>query len=112
MSAHLPRRAVLLALLALGGCNTVEGMGRDIQAAFGGPRSDPETREIQALLHERGYDPGPIDGVHGSATASAIRAYERDRGLVVTGRPSPELLGHLRAEPAGTWEDPPPRPTP
>jgi entericidin B len=29
----MPRALILLALLALSACNTIEGMGRDIQAA-------------------------------------------------------------------------------
>ena len=40
----------------------------------------------QQRLKDRGYYSGPIDGVIGAATESALRAYQRDRGLKLTGR--------------------------
>ncbi len=57
-------------------------------------RSD--IREIQSLLAQSGYDPGPIDGLMGQKTRTAIRAFERDNGLSVTGRPSRQLQADLR----------------
>lgn len=52
--------------------------------------------DIQDELAQRGYDTGPADGILGSRTSAAIAAYQRDHGLLVDGRPSPELLGHIR----------------
>jgi peptidoglycan hydrolase-like protein with peptidoglycan-binding domain len=43
------------------------------------------TRQIQLALKRRGYDPGPIDGIMGRRTASALRAFQADHGLAVTG---------------------------
>ena len=40
---------------------------------------------LQAALAGRGYDPGPIDGVFGSQTESALRAYQARRQMVVDG---------------------------
>jgi peptidoglycan hydrolase-like protein with peptidoglycan-binding domain len=37
-------------------------------------------------LRSRGYYSGPVDGVIGAGTEAALRAYQRDRGLKVTGR--------------------------
>jgi peptidoglycan hydrolase-like protein with peptidoglycan-binding domain len=34
-----------------------------------------ETREIQGRLREAGFDPGPVDGVFGSRTRSALRKF-------------------------------------
>lgn len=40
----------------------------------------------QRKLAELGYQPGPADGSAGGRTASALRAFQKDRGLDVTGR--------------------------
>jgi peptidoglycan hydrolase-like protein with peptidoglycan-binding domain len=45
-----------------------------------------DVRTAQRQLKDRGYYAGPIDGVLGPATENALRAYQRDRGLTVTGR--------------------------
>ena len=42
-----------------------------------------ETRQYQEMLKTLGYDPGPIDGKRGPLTDAAIRAFQRDRELVV-----------------------------
>lgn len=54
------------------------------------------TRFIQDALRRLNYKPGPSDGKFGPQTASAIKAYQRDFDLVPDGRPSLELLHHLR----------------
>jgi hypothetical protein len=53
-------------------------------------------RDLQSALRSLGYYRGPIDGVAGPKTATAIRSYQRQNGLVVDGRASPELLSHIR----------------
>jgi hypothetical protein len=40
---------------------------------------------VQARLCNLGYGPGPIDGIHGPRTRSAIIAFQRDRKLQETG---------------------------
>lgn len=67
------------------------------------PRSVPQqtmsradVREIQFLLAQAGYDPGPADGIMGSQTGTAIGAFQRDHGFQVTGRPSSRLQEDLR----------------
>jgi len=52
--------------------------------------------DVQRALRSRGYYYGSIDGVIGSGSRSAIRAYQRDRGLLVTGRIDRDLLRSLR----------------
>jgi len=46
------------------------------------------TNDIAAgrRLKDRGYYSGPVDGAMGPKTAAALRAYQRDHGLSVTGR--------------------------
>lgn len=62
-------------------------------------RTPPETTElvmsIQKTLEKLGYDPGPVDGLLGSATANAIREFESARGLPVKGRISGRVLKEL-----------------
>lgn len=40
---------------------------------------------VQQQLAAQGYAVGPVDGVAGSRTRAAVRAYEADHGLPVTG---------------------------
>lgn len=57
--------------------------------------NDPLVYDIQASLTRLGYDPGPVDGVYGQRTAEAIRAYEYNNRLPLTGQPSPNLHNHM-----------------
>lgn len=51
--------------------------------------------DVQRELRRRGYYRGAIDGDVGPGTRSAIRAYQDDRGLAVTGRIDRSLLRAL-----------------
>jgi peptidoglycan hydrolase-like protein with peptidoglycan-binding domain len=53
-------------------------------------------REAKQQLQSRGYATGSLSGVLDPETRDAIRAYQHDAGLEVTGEVSPELLAHLR----------------
>jgi len=63
-------------------------------------------RDVQMLLGELGYDPGPVDGFMGRMTGAAIQAYQEEAGLKATGAFSEELRDKLflaaRGEPAPT----------
>ena len=59
--------------------------------------SQRDIREIERRLSRRAYRPGPVDGLADTQTASAIRAYQTDANLPVTGRASMALLEHLRS---------------
>ncbi|GGD19800.1 hypothetical protein GTQ45_03255 [Pyruvatibacter mobilis] len=52
-------------------------------------------REAQRLLGALGYDAGPADGQPGSRTLDAVRQFERDKGMAVTGRIDARLLDAL-----------------
>jgi peptidoglycan hydrolase-like protein with peptidoglycan-binding domain len=52
-------------------------------------------KDVQRILADLGYAPGPIDGAWGENTASAISTFQRDRNLAETGRITPELLAEL-----------------
>jgi hypothetical protein len=51
--------------------------------------------EAQRRLAELGFDPGPADGQMGQRTANAFRAFQRARGLDVTGRLDPATADQL-----------------
>jgi peptidoglycan hydrolase-like protein with peptidoglycan-binding domain len=53
---------------------------------------------VQETLRSFGYEPGPIDGIMRFETASALSAFQRERGLSVTGQANPETLAALRIE--------------
>ena len=51
--------------------------------------------KIQALLTERGYDPGPADGLEGPKTREAVRAFQRMIGAEETGSIDGSLFAAL-----------------
>ncbi|WP_371059490.1 lytic murein transglycosylase [Rhodosalinus sp. 5P4] len=55
-----------------------------------------DRKEIQERLTRAGFDTNGVDGVIGSGTEAAIRAYERARRLPETGRATRALLDRLR----------------
>ena len=52
--------------------------------------------KVQSELSRRGYYDGPIDGVIGSASRRAIRAFQEAQGLPATGRIDPNVLRALK----------------
>lgn len=59
--------------------------------------SSPVARQVQQLLKQLGYDPGPVDGQPGARTTRAVKSYQRDRGVPADGVVSEKLLVQLRA---------------
>lgn len=43
------------------------------------------TRDVQSLLTELGYEPGPVDGAMGPKTARALAAFQEDEGMTGSG---------------------------
>jgi len=56
------------------------------------------TAMIQRDLRKLGYSPGNTDGVMDKPTVVAISRFQIDKGLEVTGQPSPQLAGILAAD--------------
>ncbi len=54
---------------------------------------------IQSMLAERGFEPGPADGMMGRRTAGAIEAFQMEVGLPVTGNPDLAVLSALKTAP-------------
>ncbi len=55
------------------------------------PQAGGDVVWIQQRLKDLGYYSGPVDGDAGGATRQAIKDYQSDQGLTVTGRPTSEL---------------------
>lgn len=62
------------------------------------PRENPFIAEAQQLLIDAGFDPGPADGMSGGKTEAAMRAFQEENGLRVTGTLTLETLNALRGE--------------
>jgi lipid-binding SYLF domain-containing protein/osmotically-inducible protein OsmY len=57
--------------------------------------SSDDVKQSQEALRDKGYDPGPIDGVLGPRTRAALRSYQQAENLAVTGRLDPETTAKL-----------------
>ena len=77
----------------------------------GGPLVTPWPYEVPLSLADRiaaqtalarvGFDPGPADGIIGSGTRTALRAWQKARGLPADGYLSVDMVRRLRAESGG-----------
>ena len=63
---------------------------------------DQSVRQIQGILQERGYDPGPLDGVMGKKTRAAVQQFQRDQRLAATGEIDASTKGELFSRPSST----------
>ncbi|WP_233261420.1 peptidoglycan-binding protein [Vitiosangium sp. GDMCC 1.1324] len=55
----------------------------------------PEVAELQRRLLEAGFDPGATDGVFGVRTETAVKAFQKSRGLIVDGVVGPQTWSAL-----------------
>lgn len=74
--------------------------------------SGSAVRDLQQRLLQAGYNPGPIDGIFGSQTDRAVRAYQQARGLSIDGIVGPQtwaaLSGGKSSTPSpGSWSPQP-----
>ena len=47
--------------------------------------NEPAVRDLQEALKALGHDPGPVDGVFGAQTETAVRAFQQAREIPVDG---------------------------
>lgn len=64
------------------------------------PLSFEERKALQQALSDRGYNPGPVDGIIGAGTRRALRAWQLDAGLPADGYASAAILEQLAPSPA------------
>lgn len=55
-------------------------------------------RAIQRALKLLGINPGPIDGIYGHNTATAVAAFQAVKGLVVDGQVGPQTAKRLKVD--------------
>jgi hypothetical protein len=65
------------------------------------PKVYEQTVQIQAALRKLGYYTGSVDGLMGPATQTAIRTFQIDHGLSVTGKVDDKLQKALEKEAFG-----------
>ncbi|PQA89285.1 lytic murein transglycosylase [Hyphococcus luteus] len=59
------------------------------------PLSLEERKALQQALKDRGFDPGPVDGIIGAGTKRALRAWQKQAGLPADGYASAAMLAAL-----------------
>lgn len=60
-------------------------------------KADATVKQVQQILADLGYAPGPADGTMGSETENAVTAFQRDRKLTANGRITPEFLKEMKS---------------
>lgn len=58
-------------------------------------QSSADIQAAQQALKDKGFDPGPIDGVDGPKTKSAIKEFQKSQNLTADGRLGPQTLDGL-----------------
>jgi hypothetical protein len=56
-----------------------------------------EVRAAQQALQDKGFDPGPIDGIKGPRTTEAVRDFQQKQNLTVTGQLDAQTRDRLMA---------------
>jgi len=60
-------------------------------------RTATSVAEVQRLLNKTGFKAGPVDGKMGGKTRRAIRQYQSENGLKITGKPDAVLMRSLQS---------------
>ena len=58
----------------------------------------PEVQMLQLALERAGFSPGALDGIFGTRTDAAVRAFQRANGLQADGIVGPRTLAALKPE--------------
>lgn len=66
------------------------------------PGSHTRVKAMQQALTDRGFDPGPSDGVMGPRTTSALMEYQKSEKLTVTGQLDVATAAKLATKPVGS----------
>jgi peptidoglycan hydrolase-like protein with peptidoglycan-binding domain len=88
-------RVLLLIGLAAIAPNGAFAVTEDCRLAFARGQETAAVQDIQAKLRERGFDPGPVDGLLGRRTCDAVKAYQKAAGMPVNGLLDPVLQNQL-----------------
>ncbi|MGE0596592.1 MAG: lytic murein transglycosylase [Hyphomonadaceae bacterium] len=89
------RYALVVALLARAYADE-PGLQRAWPTHVGSLNRD-QTLQLQILLNQLGFDAGAPDGLFGSATRRAVRAFQQQNGQAADGFPTVQLLSAVQA---------------
>ncbi len=73
------------------------------------PLNLEERKALQQALRDKGYNPGPVDGIIGAGTRKALRQWQKDQGLPADGYASALILARLMPEPPSAPTPPQPQ---
>jgi peptidoglycan hydrolase-like protein with peptidoglycan-binding domain len=59
-------------------------------------------RRAQETLAEKGFDPGPVDGIWGSKTKSGVMKFQESEGLLASGQLDEQTKNRLFASSGGS----------
>jgi peptidoglycan hydrolase-like protein with peptidoglycan-binding domain len=69
------------------------------QRQMAGQQPDKQqVQELQKKLNEEGFNAGPVDGIIGPKTRSALQQFQREEGLAASGQPDQQTLEALDIE--------------
>jgi peptidoglycan hydrolase-like protein with peptidoglycan-binding domain len=50
---------------------------------------------MQQSLKDKGFDPGPVDGIDGPQTVSALKGYQKSENVTMSGKLDPATAAKL-----------------
>ena len=77
---------------------TYDASKRDRSSSVAPTRSQSQVMAMQQALKEKGFEPGPIDGVMGPRTASALKEFQKAKNLTMTGQMDGETAAKLEVK--------------
>lgn len=80
--------------------NKTKAKTREMKDKISNKMDRGDTKNAQEALQAKGYNPGPIDGIHGPRTSAAIRDFQKAEGLTVTGQIDGDTRARLMAQSA------------
>ena len=85
------------------GENSTTGRSANMEGMTGRPNMSGQTnvRSLQEALRDKGFDPGPIDGVMGPQTRQALQSFQRSKNITTSGELNAETSQHLGLQPSG-----------
>jgi hypothetical protein len=102
MPGLVRRRAEEAILLEYGRYTGVSGQPQGVpreEQAEAPKKADPIVKEAQAVLKDKGFDPGKVDGWYGPKTKAAVKRYqEMHPHLTADGILGPATLSQLRRD--------------
>jgi len=58
-------------------------------------QADPQVRQVQQALKDKGHDPGQIDGIMGPETKEALQSFQQAQGISGSGELDQQTLAAL-----------------